>query len=149
MKWTGPKSHKWDVTCLDLELFVTYWISCGYFPASQLLATVFQVMRCKALRAPHDSAMVSCSLYLCSQWKSQTGPSFQKSDPFLRNSVEPFWRDWVGHAAARSQRWLWKLIKNKWWSNVTDENLIELSFDKTCKTKPCFGKAVFKCTITI
>lgn len=38
----------------------------------------FQVMRCKALTAPHDSAMLRCSLYLLLSEKGPKGPSFPK-----------------------------------------------------------------------
>lgn len=40
----------------------------------------FQVMRCKALTVPHDSAMLRCSLYLLLSDKGPNGAQFSKKE---------------------------------------------------------------------
>lgn len=92
MKWTGPKSQEWGVTCPDLQLMV-HTGSAAIIFLCQTPRYSFQVMRCKALRAPHDSAMVSCSLYLCSEGPKQ-GPFMQKLIHLFKPN-SPFWQDWL------------------------------------------------------
>lgn len=127
MKWTGPKSQTWrsDLSWPGADL--TYWIKQQLLSPSQTPRDTFQVMRHKALRAPHDSAMVSCSLYLCScSKKSPKQGLVSKKWSIPSNPAELLWRDWVGHAAARSRQRMWKLIKNRntWWSNATESSLV-------------------------
>lgn len=65
MKWTAPQTQTRGMTCPDLELILHTGSPAVTFQR-QTYRYSFQVMMCKALRAPHDCAMVSCSRYLCS-----------------------------------------------------------------------------------
>ncbi len=183
MNWSQTKTWS-DLLWLWDDL--TNWIRLQSLSCVRFLATVSRVMRCKAQRAPHDSAMVSCFMYLCSQKKQSEKGLVPKCDS---NPAEPLWKYWVEHAAAGSTQWLWKPIKkrNMSWSTDTDSRraaywlrvmkvtlytcmqcTVNILFFRrrsrnrkqattslnchltSCKTtKPCFGKAVFKCTITL
>lgn len=129
MNWSQITDMRSDLSRTGADL--TYRISYHQLPPSNS-SLYFQVMRCKALRAPHDSAMVSCSLYLSSQKKQRKKkvPNrawFPKSDLFLQNPVEPLWGDWEGQVPASSQQCLGKLIKKRIrpWSNETDATRAE------------------------
>lgn len=63
--------------------------SCAYIPESAAFVLFhsshtprysFQVMRCKALTVPHDSAMLRCSLYLLLSDKGPNGAQFSKKE---------------------------------------------------------------------
>lgn len=153
--------------------------SCAYIPESAAFVLFhsshtprysFQVMRCKALTVPHDSAMLRCSLYLLLSDKGPNGAQFFKKEKSIHFQTQENHSE--RNCAWRDDARPWQRVETNEHEGNKNSNasrarvcmciqstlpIEELKRQKTgenpihkkSKINPALVKQFLKCTITI